>query len=121
MSLSDLYLSPNGRINRRTFWVQGGLTFAVIGILGALLDLLLDTRGIIGGVTGLLLIWPGLMIQIKRWHDRDKSGWSILICLIPFFGALWALVETGFLAGTPGPNRFGPPQSGPVPLGAQRV
>lgn len=121
MSLSELYLSPNGRINRRTFWIQGVLVFLGISLVAALLDALLDTRGIIGGVAGLLLIWPGLMVQIKRWHDRDKSGWWVLIGLVPVIGGIWALVETGFLAGTPGPNRFGAPQTAAPALGVQRV
>jgi uncharacterized membrane protein YhaH (DUF805 family) len=111
MSLSELYLSPNGRINRRTFWLFGVLVFVAISLVASLLDGLLDTRGIIGGIAGLLLLWPGLMIQIKRWHDRDKSGWWVLIGLIPVIGGIWALVETGFLEGTQGPNRFGAPQT----------
>src|SRR3546814_14546367 len=56
----------------------------------------------------LAILWPGIVIAIKRWHDRDKSGWWILIVLIPIVGPIWALVENGFLAGTAGPNRFGP-------------
>ncbi len=39
----------------------------------------------------------------------DKSGWWMLIALIPIIGSIWFLIELGFLAGTPGPNRFGPP------------
>jgi uncharacterized membrane protein YhaH (DUF805 family) len=59
-------------------------------------------------IVSLVVIWPGLAINIKRWHDRDKSGWWILISLIPFVGPIWALVEVGFLPGTPGPNQYGP-------------
>ncbi|HEY0607511.1 MAG TPA: DUF805 domain-containing protein [Herpetosiphonaceae bacterium] len=111
MSLQELYLSPNGRINRRTFWLYGVLVFVAISLVASLLDGLLDTNGIIGGIAGVLLIVPGIMVQIKRWHDRDKSGWWILIGLVPIIGGIWALVETGFLPGTPGPNRFGAPQT----------
>jgi uncharacterized membrane protein YhaH (DUF805 family) len=32
----------------------------------------------------------------------------VLIVLIPIIGAIWILIELGFLVGTPGPNRFGP-------------
>ena len=48
-------------------------------------------------------------VHIKRFHDRDKSGWWVLIGLIPIIGAIWLLIELGFLKGTPGPNRFGSP------------
>lgn len=54
-----------------------------------------------------LAIWPYLAIAIKRWHDRDKSGWWVLIGLVPLIGPIWAIVETGFLPGTDGPNQFG--------------
>jgi len=53
------------------------------------------------------LFWMSFAIQIKRWHDRDKSGWWCLIVLIPYIGPIWAFIENGCLGGTPGPNRFG--------------
>jgi uncharacterized membrane protein YhaH (DUF805 family) len=48
------------------------------------------------------------MLGIKRFHDRDKSGWWLLISLVPLIGPLWLLVELGFLQGSEGANRFGP-------------
>jgi uncharacterized membrane protein YhaH (DUF805 family) len=48
-------------------------------------------------------------VKIKRWHDRDKSAIWSLIALAPFIGSMWAFVECGFLEGTRGDNRFGPP------------
>jgi uncharacterized membrane protein YhaH (DUF805 family) len=58
-------------------------------------------------VVTLILIWPALAIQAKRWHDVDKSAWWILIGLVPLVGGLVALVFNGFVAGTPAANRFG--------------
>lgn len=55
----------------------------------------------------LVLLWPALAIQAKRWHDRDKSAIWILINFVPFIGGLWALIENGFLAGTDGDNHYG--------------
>ena len=52
-------------------------------------------------------IWIDMAITVKRWHDRNKSGWMIFISLIPLIGPMWLLVECGFLDGTRGPNRFG--------------
>ncbi len=54
------------------------------------------------------VIWPSLVVAIKRWHDRDKSGWWCLINFIPVVGTIWAFVENGCLEGTTGDNRFGP-------------
>lgn len=107
----ELYTTFSGRINRSTFWLRGVLLFFIINAVAAILDQALGGHNIVTGVVGLILLIPGLAISIKRWHDRDKSGWWVLIALIPIIGWLWALIETGFLAGTPGPNRFGSPQS----------
>ncbi|ESQ83732.1 hypothetical protein AEAC466_12050 [Asticcacaulis sp. AC466] len=64
------------------------------------------------GLFALVAVWMKLAVLVKRWHDRDKSGWWMLIGLIPFVGGLWILIECGFLDGTPGPNRFGPSPKG---------
>jgi len=56
----------------------------------------------------LVLLWPSLAVQAKRWHDRDKSAWWVLINFVPLIGTIWSLVENGFLSGTPEANRFGP-------------
>jgi uncharacterized membrane protein YhaH (DUF805 family) len=57
----------------------------------------------------LLLAWPALAISAKRWHDRDRSGWWVLVLLLPVVGVLWLLADNGFVRGSPGPNRFGEP------------
>ena len=49
----------------------------------------------------------GLVINAKRWHDRDRSAWWLLIEFIPVLN-IWAFVECGCLRGTYGRNRFGP-------------
>lgn len=115
-----------GRIGRKTWWLGYVLPMIGISILSTVLDIGFgfitledaapvdgygfETRGV--GVFGLLslipLVWISLAGQVKRWHDRDKSGWFVLVNFIPFIGVIWAFVETGFLRGTMGPNRFGP-------------
>ena len=57
------------------------------------------------------LMWVSLAVQVKRWHDRNKSGWWVLIGLVPLIGGIWALIENGFLAGDEAENRFGKPTS----------
>jgi uncharacterized membrane protein YhaH (DUF805 family) len=49
--------------------------------------------------------------NIKRYHDRGKSGWWWLSVFIPVVGTIWHLVECGFLAGEAGANVWGPPPS----------
>jgi uncharacterized membrane protein YhaH (DUF805 family) len=55
----------------------------------------------------LALLWPALAVSVKRWHDRGKSGWWVLVALVPLAGWLWVLIENGLLRGDAGPNRFG--------------
>ncbi|MGH7047191.1 MAG: DUF805 domain-containing protein [Stellaceae bacterium] len=52
-------------------------------------------------------ILPNCAITVRRCHDRDRSGWFVLIWLIPIVH-LWVLLELGFLPGTTGDNQFGP-------------
>ena len=126
------FFSFEGRINRKPFWLSI-LALIVIGVIANRIDASLffgytgpfpvhtDFRVIHTGtgffymnirpvswLVGLLMIWPVLAVRAKRWHDRDKSAWWILIDFVPIIGGLWALIETGFLPGTIGENRFGP-------------
>jgi uncharacterized membrane protein YhaH (DUF805 family) len=64
------------------------------------------------GLAGLLAAWMKLAVLVKRWHDRDKSGWWVLITLIPFIGWLWQIIECYFLPGTDGSNKYGPSPKG---------
>jgi uncharacterized membrane protein YhaH (DUF805 family) len=62
---------------------------------------------IIGFAAAILLTWMWIAIDVKRYHDRDRSGWWLLLLLIPVLGPLWLFVVLGFLKGTEGENRFG--------------
>ena len=58
-------------------------------------------------LASILLIYPHAAVGIKRFHDRNKSGWWYLIVFIPIIGGLWFLIECGFLKGTDGDNDYG--------------
>jgi uncharacterized membrane protein YhaH (DUF805 family) len=63
--------------------------------------------GVITGIVGLALFLPSLAVGVRRLHDTDRSGWWLLIVLIPIIG--WLVLLFFFVSpGTPGPNRFGP-------------
>jgi uncharacterized membrane protein YhaH (DUF805 family) len=117
MNWGYLFTSMEGRIGRKSFWL-GIVVLVVISLIASILDVVLhmpriaasDTNagiGIISGIVSLILIYPGIALSGKRWHDRNKSAWWILIGIIPVIGWLWSLIETGFLRGTSGANRFG--------------
>jgi uncharacterized membrane protein YhaH (DUF805 family) len=63
---------------------------------------------IVYGVGSLLSLWIGLAVYVKRCHDRGKSGWWLLLMLIPFVGIIWWLVDLGILEGQQGANKYGP-------------
>ena len=114
--MKQLFTST-GRISRSTFWNYYATAFGIFVFLGLILDLAKPpewAKNII-----VLPVFPilcvGILTQIKRWHDLDKSGWWILINLIPFFGGLWTFIECGCVAGTKGSNRFGADPLAPAP------
>ena len=49
---------------------------------------------------------PGISAGVRRLHDRDKSGWFMLISFIPILGAIFLIVMLAE-KGTPGKNKFG--------------
>lgn len=104
-----LLFAFDGRINRAKFWLASLIVGAAMTIL-VMIAVAVNSSlvWILFAVVYIGAIWVGLAISIKRWHDRDKSGWWILIGLVPIIGGLWALIETGFLPGTSGDNQYGP-------------
>lgn len=105
----DLFFSFDGRINRGKYWL-GIAGIYVVSWLLAILAVAVNSAAIwfVVAVVILAMIWPGLAVSIKRWHDRGKSGWWILIGLIPLIGFWWVLIECGFIEGTVGDNEYGP-------------
>ena len=65
------------------------------------------------GILGLTLLVPSIAVQVRRFHDQDRSGWMVLIGLIPYIGGIIVLVFM-CLEGTRGPNRFGPDPKDPT-------
>lgn len=103
-----MFFSLHGRVSRRQFWLYGVLALLGLAALGhALLGIARVRTQTADLIVNLLLLWPALAVSVKRWHDRDKSGWWMLLNLVPVIGWIWALVDNGFLRGTTGPNRFG--------------
>lgn len=109
-SPARLFLDPRGRISRRSFWLYGVLALTGLTLLArALLDIARWNTAEAEALVNLVLLWPAVAISAKRWHDRDKSAWWVLVALVPLVGMLWLLIDNGFRRGTAGSNRFGAP------------
>lgn len=106
------YADFSGRSRRKEYWMFI-LGVIVVAIVLSIIESILGLNGMVGGVYGpltlilvLALLIPGIAVQVRRFHDQDKSGWFVLLSLIPFVGGLIVLVFM-CLEGTKGPNRFG--------------
>jgi uncharacterized membrane protein YhaH (DUF805 family) len=139
--LLDKFFSFRGRLNRKPYWLR---TLALIAIMLVAVVVAFSLLGVEfaelqGGFPSLagLGVVASLSLAVRRLHDRDKSGWWVLVFFVlpsilqgmggqtgdaayvlqlaAFAISIWALVELGFLRGTVGPNRFGSD-----PLGAER-
>ena len=120
MNIMSVLFSFSGRTNRMKYWLVGIGVAVVSGVILAMMGMEnfggagapdAAPSGAAGAVlvlVGILNIWINLANNVKRFHDRDKSGWWVLIAFVPAIGALWILIECGFLKGTGGSNRFGP-------------
>ena len=125
--MKELLFTFQGRINRKKMWlgvlihiIAAALVGLIFSILWSVVPGTISEDGtfhvegaasipyfVVGAAYLVFSVWSGLAIAIKRLHDRNKSGWFILIQLIPLIGAIWYLIEVLILKGTDGPNRFG--------------
>jgi len=86
----ELLFSFAGRVPRRVYWGVGLLTALIfIGIPLLLSNISEDLSVIVQLILLIPFLWISLAINIKRWRDRDKSPWWILIGVIPIIGAIW--------------------------------
>jgi nitrate/nitrite transporter NarK len=68
----------------------------------------------------LVVTWIAIALQLKRWHDLEKSGWLVLINLVPVVGTVLSLLVLGFRKGVSGSNKFGN-EGGPGLLGYRQT
>jgi uncharacterized membrane protein YhaH (DUF805 family) len=59
-------------------------------------------------LAAVLGLWMSLAVAAKRFHDRGKTAWWVLIGLVPIVGFIWYLVDLGILEGEEGANKYGP-------------
>lgn len=105
-SITSVWFSFEGRTSRSTYWLKYMLPWFGIYIVAGILDAVAGLNGIATLIVGVIGLWPGIANGVKRCHDRDRSGWFLLVSLIPIVG-IWVLIEVWFLRGTMGENRFG--------------
>lgn len=107
------YVDFTGRASRPEYW-WFFLSYVIVYFVALVLDAALGTSGVLTLLVALAYFLPMLAAGVRRLHDTGRSGWWLLISLVPFVGAIVLIV---FLAspGEPGSNRYGPPP-GEVPM-----
>ncbi len=114
------YADFQGRSCRREYWMFTLLSiiiaFSAVAVMlagSAITDEGAGTAGPLFWIGGaVILIWglasiiPSLAVQVRRFHDQDRSGWMVLLGFIPYVGGIIVLVFM-CLEGTRGANRFG--------------
>ncbi|MBY7764479.1 DUF805 domain-containing protein [Vibrio fluvialis] len=137
MSYQTLLFSFQGRIGRQTYWIWNVCYYlAIVSVIVLLNRWLPGLAPYVLPLFMLLILVPDLAVAAKRWHDRDKSSWWLLLNVPLVIGRMtvpmgeasmtttpnlldtgislaallcgsWILIECGFLAGSDGDNRFG--------------
>lgn len=115
------YADFSGRSRRKEYWMFAlfnVIAMIGIGIIGAVLggftpsdsgEMSFGSGLMLGliGIYSLAILVPALAVQVRRFHDQNKSGWFVLLGFIPYIGGLIVLVFM-CLDGNKGENRFGP-------------
>jgi uncharacterized membrane protein YhaH (DUF805 family) len=152
MDWGHLFFTFDGRANRARFWIAG-LIFAVIYAVMAIIDYVTDQSVVFQALNGMFIIViliASIAVGVKRLHDRNKSGWYLLLfyfvpctlaalsvligafvedstiittvlALLAFALVVWAFIEMGCLRGTVGVNQYGPDPVAPATIPPVRL
>ena len=99
------YAEFSGRARRKEFWMYT-LFNVIIMVVLTVIDGFIGIP-ILSGIYALGVLLPGIAVSARRMHDIGKSGWWLLIGLVPFLGAI-VLIIFFVMDSNPGDNRFGP-------------
>jgi uncharacterized membrane protein YhaH (DUF805 family) len=91
------YASFDGRASRSEFWWWTLFTFLASAACGLLSDVL-------SGLFSLAVLLPSLAVGARRLHDTDRSGWFLLLWIVPVIG--WIILLVWAVQEAKEPNRF---------------
>ena len=112
------YVKFDGRARRKEYWM-----FVLFNVIFSFVASIIDSVagltytsstnsygyasiGIISSLYSLAVLLPSLGVGVRRLHDIGKSGWWLLICLVPLAGPIWLLVLLA-TNGVVGENQYG--------------
>lgn len=116
------YADFEGRSRRTEYWMFTLFVLIIYAVLAAIMFLGGDIGEMESGASpmppgfwiglglfalfALAMLIPSIAVQVRRFHDQDRSGWMVLLGFIPYVGGLIVLVFM-CLEGTHGPNAYG--------------
>jgi uncharacterized membrane protein YhaH (DUF805 family) len=108
------YAKFSGRARRTEYWMFM-LFSLIISLVLAFIEGLLGSGGVLGLLYGLAVLVPSLAVSVRRLHDTGRSGWWLLIGLIPIVGVI-VLIVFAVQDSNAGDNAYGPnPKAAPMP------
>ena len=106
------YAVFSGRARRKEYWMFFLINLIILVVL-SIIDNLIGTvtrqggPGVLQGLYSLAVLIPTLAVTVRRLHDTGRTGWWILIGLIPVIGNIVLLIFL-VLDSEPGANEYGP-------------
>lgn len=121
-SVLKKYAVFEGRAQRAEYWyfyLFNLIIYIILSVFGGMIGIFNITLtggneiNILAILYSLAVLLPGLAVSVRRLHDIGKSGWMILLNLIPLIGAIWILILM-IRDSVPGDNEYGPNPKGIV-------
>ncbi len=105
------YATFSGRAQRSEYWYFSLFSSIII------VALVITGSSILYKGYFLATLVPSLAVSIRRLHDVDKSGWMMLVSLVPIIGPFWLIILLS-MKGNPGVNEYGmnPKETHEVPV-----
>lgn len=105
--VKDNYANFKGRARRQEYWMFA-FVHLMIAVVLSMVDIMIfgPSNLMLTSLYMLLVLLPGIAVAVRRLHDTGRSGWWILLALIPVAGII-ALIAIMCIEGTPAPNRYG--------------
>ncbi len=105
------YATFGGRARRKEYWYYCLFNFIINSLL-SIIDFKTGSYnvnihvGLLSGIYLLAILIPSLAVAVRRLHDTSRSGWWLLIALVPIIGAIVLLIFM-VLDSKPGENQYG--------------
>jgi uncharacterized membrane protein YhaH (DUF805 family) len=104
------YAVFTGRARRKEYWMFV-LFSVIVTVVLSIVEGIVGLQGVLSGLYGLAVLIPSIAVGVRRLHDTGRSGWWILIGLVPLVGIIVLIVF--FVADSqPGANQYGPNPKG---------